>query len=108
MENQLLELCKKFNIHGEYLDYEIFKSGHINTTVMVKFKNDDKVREYVLQKINKNVFKQPDKVMENVSKVTNFIENKLKINGEKTSRRVLQFCQCCDGKYFTMDEYGDY
>lgn len=108
MENQILELCKKFNIQGEYLDYQVFKSGHINTTVMVRFENEGKIKEYVLQKINKNVFKNPEEVMDNISSVTNFIKNKLKSRGEKTSRKVLKFYQNTDGKYFIVDDEGDY
>ena len=41
MERQILELCEKFNVQGEYIDYQIFKSGHINTTVMVRFNVDN-------------------------------------------------------------------
>ena len=37
-----------------------------------------------------------------------FIKNKLKSNGEKTSRRVLKFSGCENGKYFTIDNNGDY
>ena len=108
MEEQVVELCKKFNINGKYLDYQVFKNGHINTTVVARFDKDGDIKEYVLQKINKNVFKQPEKVMENISNVTNFIKNKLKAKGEKTSRRVLKFSQGVDGKYFVVDSNGDY
>ena len=79
MENQILELCEKFNIKGDFLDYQVFKSGHINTTLMVRFNIDGKEKEYVLQKINKNVFKNPDEVMENISNVTKHFWDKWEI-----------------------------
>ena len=108
MENQFIELCKNFNIEGNLLEYKVLRDGHINTTIVIKLDIDGKQKEYVLQKINKYVFKRPDAVMDNISSVTNFIKNKLKVRGEKTSRRVLKFCQCEDGKYFTIDNQGDY
>ena len=108
MQNKILELCEKFNVTGKYIDYEIFKSGHINTTILARFEKDGKVKEYVLQKINSYVFKRPEEVMENISNVTNFIKNKLKEQGEKTSRRVLKFYPSEGGKYFTVDSDGDY
>jgi len=108
MENKVLELKEKFNIAGDFVGYEIFKSGHINTTVMARFEVDGKIKEYVFQKINKYVFKKPEEVMENISNVTNYIKNKLKSRGEKTSRRVLKFYPSQSGKHFTIDENGDY
>lgn len=108
METLICSLAEKFNIKGDFLDYEIFKSGHINTTVMARFEVDGKVKEYVFQKINKYVFKKPEDVMKNISNVTNFIKNKLKANGEKTSRKVLKFYPSETGEYFTVDDNGDY
>ena len=107
MENTILELSEQFNIKGKLLDYKIFKGGHINTTLMARFEVDDKIKEYVFQKINNYVFKRPEEVMENISNATNFIKNKLKSRGEKTSRRVLKFYPSKTGKYFTIDEEGD-
>ena len=108
MEERIKSLCENFNIKGDFDSFEYFKSGHINTTVLVRFSQDGVMKEYVLQKINKNVFKNPEDVMENISNVTNFIKNKLKANGEKTSRKVLKFYPGKTGKHFIIDEEGDY
>ncbi len=108
METIISNLKEKFNIKGDLLNYEILKSGHINTTVLARIEIDDKIKEYVFQKINKYVFKKPEEVMENISNVTNFIINKLKSRGEKTSRKVLKFYPSETGKYFTIDDKGDY
>lgn len=108
MKTLISDLKEKFNIEGDLLGYEILKSGHINTTLVVKIKIDDKIKEYVFQKINKYVFKKPDEVMENISNVTNFIKNKLKSRGESTSRKVLKFYPSQSGKYYSIDDKGDY
>ncbi|MBO5954577.1 MAG: phosphotransferase [Clostridia bacterium] len=108
MKERIKGLCENFNIKGKFDSFQYFKSGHINTTVLVRFIQDGELKEYVLQKINKNVFKNPEAVMENISNVTNFIKNKLKAKGEKTSRKVLKFYPSQNGKHFTIDDEGDY
>ena len=108
MKTIISNLKEKFNIDGNLLDYEIMKSGHINTTLIVRFEIDGKIKEYVFQKINKYVFKNPEDVMENISNVTNFIKDKLKSRGENYSRKVLKFYPSETGKYFSIDDKGDY
>ena len=107
MENTIINLCKKFNIKGQFVSYKIFTSGHINTTCLVSFFDNGSINEYVIQKINKNVFKKPDLVMDNIVSVTEFIKNKVKSHRNADSK-VLNFCQANDGKFFTIDENGDF
>lgn len=109
MEQQLQNLCDKFNIEGKFAGYKIFTSGHINSTALVEFQTGTLKKErYVLQKINKNVFKNPEEVMENIVSTTSFIKNKLVSNGINPERRVLEFLKSSNGKYFVVDENGDY
>ena len=107
-EQEIINLMDQFNIIGEYVGHNTFTSGLINTTECVTMLVDGKEKKYVLQKINKNVFKKPEEVMENISNVTNFIRAKLKANGEKTSRKVMKFYKSNTGKYYTIDANGDY
>lgn len=107
-ERKIVNLMEKFNIDGKYIGHNTFTSGLINTTELVVMLNQGTFKGYVLQKINKNVFKNPEEVMENISKVTKFIRNKIKAKGEDSSRRVMKFYKAEDGKYFTVDENGDY
>lgn len=108
MERELIELCRAFNIGGEFHSIETINNGHINTTFTVKFEEDGKINEYVLQKINQYVFKQPEKVMENISGVTDHIRRKLKKDNKSSDRKTLKFLQSKNGKLFITDNYGDY
>lgn len=108
MEQIIQDLTKKFNINGQYLGYEVFTSGHINTTCKVRFLEDGQIKEYVLQKINKYVFKKPDEVMQNIVNVTTFIKNKLEQKGENSCGRVLNFCKAQNNEYYVIDDNGDY
>lgn len=107
-EQKIMELLKDFNIEGNLIKHQSCTNGLINTTEFVTIEKDGKVKDYTLQKINQNVFKNPQEVMENISNVTNFIRNKLKSQGENTSRKVMKFYPTNNGQYFTTDENGDY
>lgn len=108
MTDKIIDLCNQFNINGEFKDFKTFTSGHINSTFLVKYDCDGKEKEYVLQKINKNVFINPEAVMENISNVTNYIKNKIKSQGGSASRKVLQFLKSNNGKYYSVDTNDEY
>ena len=108
MEQKIKELCKNFNVNGNLKAFKYFSSGHINTTVLVQFEYNGKINEYVLQKINKNVFKKPEDVMYNISNVTNYIKSQLENNGVSPSRKVLNFLKGKNNNFYTVDEDRDY
>ncbi len=108
MEKELIELCKAFKIDGEFDSIEVINNGHINSTFLVRFNQNGKVKEYVLQKINKYVFKRPEEVMENISGVTKYINEKLKRENKSADRKTLNFKDSENGKPFVVDGYGDY
>ena len=74
MEKELIELCKMFKIDGEFVSIDVINNGHINSTFLVRFLEDGKLKKYVLQKINKYVFKKPEEVMENITMKFNDVE----------------------------------
>ena len=66
---EISEIIKKFCAEGEFVSAAPFGSGHINNTYLVNMKREDGTTvDYVLQRINKNVFKNPEQVMQNISK----------------------------------------
>ena len=62
-----------FVMNGNPVSSEHFGGGHINQTYLV---TTDTGSKYVLQHINKHVFKNPPQLMENANGVTSFIRNK--------------------------------
>ena len=82
--------------------------GRDDNPDFVKFSDEEKEKQYVLQKINHNVFKNPYDVMENISRVTNHIKNEIKKNDESSARQVLKFYSTLEGIYCYKDDFGDY
>ena len=94
-----------FDIEGKVSEYVPFGNGHINDTRLVTMDNGV---QYVLQRINKNVFKRPDLLMENYVGVTKFIRKKIEEMGGDPLREVLNAIYTKDGKPYTIDEEGQY
>ena len=94
-----------FEVEGNVKEYVPFGNGHINDTRLVTMDNGV---QYVLQRINKNVFKRPDLLMENYVGVTKFIRKKIEEMGGDPLREVLNAIPTKDGKPYTIDEDGQY
>ncbi|MGN1061560.1 MAG: phosphotransferase enzyme family protein [Candidatus Scatosoma sp.] len=107
MNDETIErLCRIFGIEGEYRSYEQITSGHINKTYKVYFFCCGEVKDYILQKVNTFVFKNPVDVMNNIISVTEHIRNKIKETGASAKRRVLHYQKTDEGKYYYFDEDG--
>jgi thiamine kinase-like enzyme len=101
------ELLRNFQIKGELINIKQNKEGHINTTFMSTFNEDGIIKKYTHQKINKFAFKQPDHVMENITRITKHIQNKIKDMDDK-DKRCLEVVLTKDNKPYFIDENGDY
>ena len=98
-------IVSAFDVEGKVSEYVPFGNGHINDTRLVTMDNGV---QYVLQRINKNVFKRPDLLMENYVGVTKFIRKKIEEMGGDPLREVLNAIYTKDGKPYTIDEDGQY
>lgn len=87
-------IFKAFAVDGDPLSFTPCKIGLINTTYFVKTENS----EYVLQRINTNVFKKPWEVMANYAAVTEHLQKK--------NIPTLHLVPTKDGKNFYECEAG--
>ena len=97
------DIASKFDFGAEIDEIKENKSGHINSTYFVRCGG----KKYVLQKINKNVFKKPEEVMANIGLVTEHIREKLKAEGGDHINGSMCFLNAGDKNYFVDDE-GEY
>ena len=91
-EQQIKAVCQKFDIKGEFRSFERVDSGQINTTYRVYFFRNREIKDYILQQVNTNVFKDPVAMMENISSVTEYIRAKIK-QKQATAKRNELFCR---------------
>ena len=90
-QEELNHIVSLFNIRGTVAAIKPLGEGLINDTLKVKTAESD-APDYVLQRVNTNVFPDVDMVMRNIDAVTTHIRKKLEAAGEDDiDRKVLQF-----------------
>lgn len=88
--------------------YEI-STGNINCTYRVDFVRDGEEKQYIVQRINKLVFKEPERVMDNIVRVTQHVRENIIKKGLSTKKFVLRaFTSRETGEPFVIDDQGDY
>ena len=97
---QIENIASSFCINGTPVDCHEFGSGHINSTFKIV---TDAGNEYVLQRINKYVFKDPVRLMENAGAVTDFLRSRV-----EDPRMALHFIPTQHGKFYFLDDEEEY
>jgi len=106
--NILKDIFKSFRAKGTYLNGIPFGNGHIHDTFLVKTAELD-MDDYILQRLNNNIFRDIPKVQENIERVTNHLRNKIeKIPGADIKRETLTPVPALDGKTWIIDPEGKY
>ena len=99
-------IVRRFYKGGEIRSIVPFGSGHINDTYRVEIAEEGQTHFYVLQRMNTNVFPDPEMLTNNATKATHFIRKKLRARGEDPEHGTIRFYPAEDGKYFIYDDEG--
>ena len=111
-QNELKNIVSHFAIRGTVSEIKPLGAGLINDTLKVNTAEAD-APDYVLQRVNTNVFPDVEMVMRNIYATTNHIRKKLEAAGETDiDRKVLTFMPSkddetklyavVDGQYWRM------
>ena len=90
MEFNLKDVCAQFNVET---NIEGFGNGLINDTYIC-----ESAPRVILQRININVFKNPEEVMENIYRVTKHLRKKIVAAGGDADREALTVIRTRDGE----------
>ncbi len=100
-------IAAHFPIDGTIQNIEPISVGHINDTFFV-LTNGDEMPDYVIQRINHDIFKDVDKLMENIHRVTTHIARKLADNPATRSKKSLELVHSKNDRYYHRDDAGNY
>jgi len=103
MNKQFFEQIEKEFLIRRIKTATVISSGNVNST----YKIEGEGANYILQKINKFVFKKPEEVMQNIRRVSRFLENKVLKEGGNPKREVLHPIGTLDGNRFLIDDEGE-
>lgn len=102
-------ILQNFIIEGECIKVEPYGCGHINDSFVADFRKvDGQINRYIIQRINHNIFKSPEKLMENIESVTNHLRQKIIAAGGNPHRETLNIISTIDGKSFYQSPEGNY
>ena len=105
---EALVVSAEFAFGGKVLSATPYGSGHINDTFLVLIEAAPSPRRFILQRINHQVFKQPDLLMENVARVCAHAHAKLGAAGASDAhRRALRLIPTHQGKAWHVDASGN-
>jgi len=89
-----------FQIDAAPVFYKRHGNGHINDTYLIV---DESARQYILQKINKKIFRATHELMTNIKAVTEYLTARA-----TQSREALQLIPTKTGADWLVDESGEY
>ncbi len=96
------EVVGYFEVEGAPISVRPFGNGHINDSYFVETAGS--APDYVLQRINHDIFRDVDMLQSNILAVTEHIRKKLTERGESDiERRVLRLIPAKDGKLYHFD-----
>ncbi len=105
---KLFEITNKFKINGTPSEVSPIGSGHINDSYLITT-TPDTAPDYVLQRINHQIFKDIPGLMNNIELVTRHIRRQL--DGNKVNRQsmqVLEIIPTLEGSLFFTDPSGNF
>ncbi len=106
----LREISSLFDIRADYVHGIPYGSGHINDTYCASFDQAGLLPvRYIFQRINTNVFRTPEQLMENIARVTRHsLERLIEAEHPEARRRTLTCIPAHDGKPYAVDDVGGY
>ncbi|NRA39319.1 MAG: aminoglycoside phosphotransferase family protein [Planctomycetes bacterium] len=98
-----------FTINGDMLSAAPYGSGHVNDTFVVHMSVAGTEVRYLLQRINNDIFKDVPRLMSNIQRVCDHVQERLHREGDPdASRKNLTVIKTLDGQAYLIDKDGKY
>ncbi len=109
MNDRIGEVAAQFQTEGGAVEHAPYGNGHINDTFLVVCETGEGRRKrYILQRMNRSIFKMPQQLMENVVNVTEYLRGIIAKRGGDPDRETLNVVKTKDGSNYYLDGQGDY
>lgn len=108
-EHDLKRVFSQFAVEGDFAGAQFLKVGHINDTYLVDSNHNGSREQFIFQRINHFVFRDPERLMANFEKITRHIRAKLeKTPGCNPDRETLNLLYARSGGCFHVSPEGEY
>ncbi len=99
-------IADRFEVGGDIVSVRPLGEGHINATYAVATDREDD-RRYVLQRINRAIFRNPEAVIRNAERIVSHVRPKIRDEGGDPDRECLTPIRTQSGQPFARDPEGD-
>ncbi len=106
MDRNYNRIAAEFKIEGTVETVHSLGEGFINDTFFVKTIGDNP--DYLLQRKNKNIFKDIPGMIGNIQKVITHLKNKISVAGGDVTRETMTLIFTKENDLFLVDEEGDF
>lgn len=105
--DKLIAIAEKFQPQGKIIEVREYGSGNINHTFLVTVENVSE-RHFILQRLNTQIFCQPQLVMDNICTFSDHVHQRLKQQSYKSDRRWLvpSILLTDEGKNYYLSDDG--
>jgi thiamine kinase-like enzyme len=104
VKNQFREIFSQFNTSGTLSDAAPTGSGHIHSTFLLRT-TEPEAPDYILQKINHKVFQDEDLLMNNIQRVTQYLQKK---SNSKVGFSVVEMVRTRNNQNYLADAHGNF
>jgi len=103
-------MAQKFDVDGRLVTVEPTGDGNVNDTYLTIFRTTFSEQRFILQKINRRVFANPDAIMENMKLVTEHVHRRLEEEAHMADRiwQLPRVIPTKEGRDYEIDGDGDY
>ncbi len=109
MNPDIARLVENFQFEGEFIEARPHGSGHIHDTYAVWCQTPGREpHPYLLQRINRHVFKDPQGLVRNIERVTRHLQEKISAQGGNLQRETLTLIPTKAGENVYKDWQGEY
>ncbi len=103
------EAIAQFAIEGKVVERRPYGNGHINDTFLLVCETPQgKRKQYILQRMNHSIFKNPPLLMENLTSVTEYLRKIILSAGGDPERETLNVVRTKTGDCYYQDTGSNY
>lgn len=107
MISHFQRIFSHFQVEGELTSCTRYGEGHINETYLAIVQNGEAQKRFILQKINNKIFKNVEKLMNNIRLVTEYNRKKIVERGGNPDRESLSLVYTKSDSPYLYDEETD-
>lgn len=103
-------IATQFDIPGKLVTLRPIGAGNVNDTYLVILRTTFSEEQYILQRINRSVFKDPAAVMSNMKAVTDHAHKRIAAEADGADRiwQLPRVIPSKEGGDFVLDQEGEY